>query len=471
MTGGTPMKDRDRLIDEFRHGDIDILLCSEIGSEGLDFEFCNVIVNYDLPWNPMRLEQRIGRLDRFGQTSAVIHILNFNIPGTIDSEIFLRLYNRIGVFERSIGELEPILGQRLRELTLAMARSELTLVEQRRVADQVALAVESERQEIESFEEVRDRLVGADAYVEDALEEAFTERRFLTGDEMERYVAGFLREEASPARLEQAGDVRALLGSPTLAEHLRTHGSRLAGPDFLQLVTTLESGGAVPVTFDSSTAYSRRAEFLNLRHPLCRTIASFYEAETERLHPGGYARVPSARYSGSWIFYLFLFSATGLVARRSLLAVAWDRASGDIDVEVGQEILTYLAGPEPKRMQERHVPILDPEEAAKAYEAVMETVALARVTQQQELQQRNAALVSTRQESLRHGAEIRVRRLHEMAGQQAEASPIRRMRLAQAANLEQRTSAQIADLERQRPVSLGFKVVAGGLADFVPTES
>lgn len=470
MTGGTPMRDRDRLIDDFRNGDIDILLCSEIGSEGLDFEFCNVIVNYDLPWNPMRLEQRIGRLDRFGQTSPVIHILNFNIPGTIDTEIFLRLYNRIGVFERSIGELEPILGERLRELTVAMAKSQLTLEEQRRVADQVALAVESERREIESFEEVRDRLVGADAYVEDALEEAFTDRRFLTADEMERYVAGFLREEASPARLEEAGAVKALLGSPALAEHLRTHGSRLASPDFLQLVTTLESGGAVPVTFDSSAAYGRQAEFVNLRHPLCRTVASFYEAAAGRLHPGGYAQVPSARYSGSWIFYLFLFSATGLVARRALYAVAWNRADGEIDSEVGQEVLTYLAGPGPVRMQERHIPILDPDEAASAYEAVMETVALARVTQQQELQQRNAALVSTRQESLRHGTEIRVRRLREMAAQQAEESPIRRMRLAQAGNLEQRTATQIADLEKQRSVSLGFKVVAGGLADFVPME-
>src|SRR5262249_2313422 len=77
MQGQTPLRDRDTLMRQFRLGEIEILLCSEIGSEGLDFEFCNVVVNYDLPWNPMRLEQRIGRVDRFGQESPLVHIVNF----------------------------------------------------------------------------------------------------------------------------------------------------------------------------------------------------------------------------------------------------------------------------------------------------------------------------------------------------------------------------------------------------------
>ena len=55
-----------------------------VGAEGLDFEFCNVLVNYDLPWNPMEVEQRIGRLDRFGQRHEKIFIYNLRVPGTID---------------------------------------------------------------------------------------------------------------------------------------------------------------------------------------------------------------------------------------------------------------------------------------------------------------------------------------------------------------------------------------------------
>ena len=55
---------------------LDMLLFTEVGSEGLDYQFCDTIVNYDLPWNPMRIEQRIGRIDRRGQKSSVVHIYN-----------------------------------------------------------------------------------------------------------------------------------------------------------------------------------------------------------------------------------------------------------------------------------------------------------------------------------------------------------------------------------------------------------
>ena len=93
MTGLTKMDERQRVMEDFRAGKFDVLLLSQVGAEGLDFEFCNVLVNYDLPWNPMQVEQRIGRLDRFGQTSEKIFIFNMHVPGTIESDIFERLYH------------------------------------------------------------------------------------------------------------------------------------------------------------------------------------------------------------------------------------------------------------------------------------------------------------------------------------------------------------------------------------------
>jgi ATP-dependent helicase HepA len=63
---------------------LDVLLSSEVGCEGLDFQFCDFLVNYDLPWNPMRIEQRIGRIDRYGQPSEAVAIVNFVTPGTVD---------------------------------------------------------------------------------------------------------------------------------------------------------------------------------------------------------------------------------------------------------------------------------------------------------------------------------------------------------------------------------------------------
>ncbi len=95
---------------------IDVLMLSEIGSEGLDYQFCDCIVNYDLPWNPMRVEQRIGRIDRIGQKSERITIFNLITPSTVDADIYERCLLRIGVFEKALGGSEQILGDISREI-------------------------------------------------------------------------------------------------------------------------------------------------------------------------------------------------------------------------------------------------------------------------------------------------------------------------------------------------------------------
>lgn len=90
---------------------IDIMLFSEVGTEGLDYQFCNCMINYDLPWNPMRIEQRIGRIDRTGQKSEKVNIYNLVTPGTVDADIYERCLLRVGVFQASIGDCEEILGE------------------------------------------------------------------------------------------------------------------------------------------------------------------------------------------------------------------------------------------------------------------------------------------------------------------------------------------------------------------------
>jgi SNF2 family DNA or RNA helicase len=85
-----------------------VLIATEAGGEGINLQFCNHLINYDLPWNPMRLEQRIGRIHRLGQTKDV-HIYNFAIRSTVEEHIFTLLYEKIRLFERIIGELDDIL--------------------------------------------------------------------------------------------------------------------------------------------------------------------------------------------------------------------------------------------------------------------------------------------------------------------------------------------------------------------------
>ena len=122
IDGSVKGEDRADLIDRFnpetKNPDkIDILMLSEVGSEGLDFEFCDMLINYDLPWNPMRIEQRIGRIDRISELDRInkriktMAIFNIVTEGTLDAGIYSRLCYRIGVFERNIGDSEEILGK------------------------------------------------------------------------------------------------------------------------------------------------------------------------------------------------------------------------------------------------------------------------------------------------------------------------------------------------------------------------
>ena len=119
--GNTPDEERLSLRKQFElqpenEDALDILLFSEVGCEGLDYQFCDCIVNYDLPWNPMRIEQRIGRIDRNGQKSEAVVIYNLITPGTVDADIYDRCLMRIGVFNKDLGGSEEMLGEIAHEI-------------------------------------------------------------------------------------------------------------------------------------------------------------------------------------------------------------------------------------------------------------------------------------------------------------------------------------------------------------------
>ena len=102
---------RDEAKRRFRDGEADVLLCTEAAAEGLNFQFCGALVNYDMPWNPMRVEQRIGRIDRLGQKHSIIQIFNLHYRDTVEADIYRALAERIGLFQGVVGQLQPILAR------------------------------------------------------------------------------------------------------------------------------------------------------------------------------------------------------------------------------------------------------------------------------------------------------------------------------------------------------------------------
>ena len=87
----------------------DVLLCTDAAAEGLNFQFCGALVNYDMPWNPMRVEQRIGRIDRLGQAHQRVRIVNLHYEDTVETDVYRALRDRIDLFESVVGPLQPIL--------------------------------------------------------------------------------------------------------------------------------------------------------------------------------------------------------------------------------------------------------------------------------------------------------------------------------------------------------------------------
>lgn len=142
--GGMNRGKKDWMMDLFR-GRAQVMIATEAGGEGINLQFCNQIINFDLPWNPMRVEQRIGRVHRLGQQNDV-HIYNLSTRGTIEEHILRLLHEKINMFERVIGQLDVILEQFEQETSL-----EKSLYK-------IVLESEDETQLKRSFDEIGDTL-------------------------------------------------------------------------------------------------------------------------------------------------------------------------------------------------------------------------------------------------------------------------------------------------------------------------
>ena len=180
---------RTDILTRFRDADdVLVLLSSEVGSEGVDLQFSAIVVNYDLPWNPMRLEQRIGRVDRLGQKEKKVTILNLIHNDTIDRRIYDRLYERLQIGRRALGELEAVLGEPMRDITIKLFDPKLTTQQKDAAIEQTAHALENRRREEEELEKQAGSLVRHGDYILERIMESRDRHRWLSGDDILIYV-------------------------------------------------------------------------------------------------------------------------------------------------------------------------------------------------------------------------------------------------------------------------------------------
>ena len=293
LLGGS--SDQQETLDNFARPDgPSVLLSSEVGSEGIDLQFAWVLVNYDLPWNPMKVEQRIGRLDRLGQQSLRVSIWNLVHADTIDERIYNRLLMRLGIFERTLGGLEVVLGERINALTRDLMQQQLTPAQESARIDQTAVALENVRQHEELLEREAASLVAYGDYILQQVEAARTLSRRVKSEDTQRYVLDFLSAQYPGCRaLRDPIDpaVVSLDLSPAakndLAEFLR---QRRAG-----VITALTRNDPAPARcrFDDRVKVAKKPgeEIVNQFHPLVRFAVQQAESSGAIRYPAVAARL------------------------------------------------------------------------------------------------------------------------------------------------------------------------------------
>jgi len=457
--GGTP--DEERREKRYRFSlpphdaeAIDVLLSSEVGCEGLDYQFCDCLVNYDLPWNPMKIEQRIGRIDRYGQQSESVAIYNLITPGTVDADIYHRCLWRIGVFHSALGGSEEILGKLANEIHDVAENLSLT-PEQRE--EKLAVLADNEIriiQEQAALEERQAELFGLrlPQQVKDA-EIAQTESFWLTPEALLRLVRIYLERSCGEDKeyllgekqlktLRLSKDGREIL----LADYKRL--SRKSSPLYRDWEKWLKGNEQhLAVTFDARTAKESREKvtFITPVHPLAlqaaralardQRISVSFKVEDATIPPGKY------------LFSIYQWQMRGVredVIYQPICA----------DETLSTRFTELMSRGEPI-----DIPLPDMatfEELDARHQAIWSAARL-------EHQSNNGAMVEFRRESLRTSHAARLEVLNGWLMNATDAK-IRRMRQSEIENAEEDFKRRMAELDvAEQQVDIHAQPVAVGV--------
>ena len=298
--------DKTEVLRRFQFDDsIRVLLSSEVGSEGLDMQFCNTLVNYDLPWNPMVVEQRIGRIDRFGQESPIVNINTIIVRESILEDIYERLLVRIGIFRESIGDLEAILDSVMtteggKTITIQDALKNMERdfytdklnpkeVEKKRI--EIERAIENEKLNLKKIEEGLTNALTNDSYFRDEINKIVNNNAYVTSHELYQFVLQIIKEYLTTCELVQSDSpdvyvLRIPKSDPKVVKHFLEQ-YQPVDPDskklFRKYITDIEDQLELRMTFDQEKAFKeKKLSFINIYHPIIRAGVKLFESKRDK---------------------------------------------------------------------------------------------------------------------------------------------------------------------------------------------
>lgn len=295
---------RHEVLQEFRDNpSIKVLLSSEVGSEGLDMQFCDSLVNYDLPWNPMVVEQRIGRIDRIGQKSEKINIYNMVIAGSIQEQVYTRLLDRINIFRGTIGDMEAILDstvelegrgkKTIQELYEDMEKelycNYLSKEERDRKIDAIARAIENEKLNLETIEHELSDTMTNDAYFKEEIEKIKKNNSYSTEFEIRNFFEMMLSEALPSCVLKDNGDDSFLLvvhesNTSSLLNFLNQYhpGDEDSEKVFSQFRTRYKNTREFRITFNQQKSYEDKTlTYINIYHIFMQSFLNYFKEKMD----------------------------------------------------------------------------------------------------------------------------------------------------------------------------------------------
>ena len=446
---------------------LDILLSSEVGCEGLDYEFCDRLVNYDIPWNPMRLEQRIGRIDRFGQQSEKVLIFNFITPGTVEERIFFRCFERLGIFRDTVGDCEEVLGElSVTEQLLELARNPQLTPEQadakaRQIADNAVRLVEAQRR----LEQEGGSLLGLDQTLTDEVNEIDAQGRFVSPDELRAMIAFHLSQSGVGGKLDADKDNAKLFhlrmakdARTALAARLRSW--RPADRTVNDFRRWLEGGDPHwLLTFDQQTALERREiPFITPVHPLARLVTE--ELMELRRPLSACLRVQCSDVPpGAYAFVCDLWETVAIKPEIRLVSLVQKLGEPQHDPALARQLTRLLLHAETSALPENLAA-----KAAPSLTALEAQLHDERDSALRELLARNEQLVTRKLASLDAYHQNRLARIDaELTSAREER--IIRMKTSERARVERDHAARRQEIERRRTADIIRERIAVGILE------
>jgi len=472
--GDIPKKDRSAIIKKFREtNQIKILLSSEVGGEGLDFEFCNILFNYDLPWNPMRVEQRIGRLDRYGQRHEKILIYNFSMKNTIDDEILSRLYARINIFQTYIGDLEAILGEQITELTRDIFNAKLTREQKIQKIEKVAENIARRQKEMVEFEKECQKFVGQDEYFNQEVTRILDTGRFITAYEVWFFLKTFIKNNFSKTTLSPPKSGRLNIFVLKSDDDFRNFVKQytLSSESTKEFEKKLSLDGGTPITFDDQEACKDESlEFITIHHPIIKAIKRYYDDKKQEIYATcQFSFLGSSEYQDTYLFFIYLLEKVAFKRDLVLIPVLVNISNGEVHIvdRLCDLFLSEIVKAEPTN---KNLATYSDDDFQKVFKEAAEYLEMIREEEERKLKKDNDTLVNNQIESVKQEAAIKIRKAEEtikkLKGQgKTDEDIIMRPYRGRIRNIQTSSDQKVQNLEQKRAVSVGFNLISGGLVE------